>query len=332
MKPSSLRFGRVAVATALMCAAMAAAPMSASAQVSTYDPHYMVMDPPIIYPGAVVRIMAVPPKGATGGSVRLAGREFGGFLEKGLLWVYIAVDLNTPPGPYRLDYTMGDWQGHRMVTVRDREFAEERLQVSSSFVELGELTLARVEREKARLDEVWYSRSPERRWELAFLQPAKGELGSPFGLRRFFNGEPRSPHSGLDVKADTGEPVFASNSGRVVVAEDQFFTGNLVVIDHGLGLYTYYAHLSQVGVLAGEIVERGELVGLVGATGRVTGAHLHWGAKLGGARVDPETLPGIVLSGRPAVEPDDDPDDKADDKADDSVEGSAEGAMEDSTP
>jgi murein DD-endopeptidase MepM/ murein hydrolase activator NlpD len=120
--------------------------------------------------------------------------------------------------------------------------------------------------------------------------PIEGGSGSNFGHRRVFNGEPRAPHTGADLRATTGTPIRSTNRGRVVLAKDLFFTGNTVIVDHGLGIYTLYAHLSRIDVKTDAIVERGQVVGLAGATGRVTGPHLHWGARVQNARVDPFTL------------------------------------------
>ncbi len=293
--------GRVfvpAFAAALACSiAVLVLPASAQAPGVEGPGFYMVMDPEVIYPGAIVRIVAAAPPGAEQGRGRIAGREFRGFLEGKLFWVYFAVDLDTAPGPYRLEYEIGERKGERLETVRPRSFEEERIEVAPEFVELGELTLARVDAKKARLEELWQKVTPKRLWGRSFISPAAGKLGSPFGLRRIFNGRPRSPHSGLDVKAAEGSAVRAANAGKVVLAEEQFFSGKLLVIDHGLGLYTYYAHLSEFTVEAGDDVERGTVIGRVGSSGRATGPHLHWGARLMGARVDPITLPGFVTAG-----------------------------------
>ncbi|HJT17882.1 MAG TPA: M23 family metallopeptidase, partial [Thermoanaerobaculia bacterium] len=126
-----------------------------------------------------------------------------------------------------------------------------------------------------------------------FIDPIAGVKGTNFGVRRIFNGEPRAPHSGADLHAAAGTPVHATNRGRVVLAKNLFFTGNTVLLDHGFGIYSLYAHLSRIDVHAGETVNRGEVVGLVGATGRVTAPHLHWGMRVQGARVDPFSLVGV---------------------------------------
>ena len=113
---------------------------------------------------------------------------------------------------------------------------------------------------------------------------------SAFGTRSILNGQPRSPHSGADFRSAAGTPIKAPNAGRVVLAGDRYFTGNTVIIDHGLGLFSLFAHLSEVSVKEGDSVQSGEVVGKVGATGRVTGPHLHWSVRLSGARVDPLSL------------------------------------------
>ncbi len=111
---------------------------------------------------------------------------------------------------------------------------------------------------------------------------------SPFGLRRFFNGQPRSPHSGIDLRAKDGTPIKSPNNGRIALVRDCYLSGNTVVVDHGGGLFTLYAHLSRVNVKQGQMVKKGEVIGLAGSTGRVTGPHLHWGVSLMGMRVDPQ--------------------------------------------
>ncbi|HHL39774.1 MAG TPA: M23 family metallopeptidase [Deltaproteobacteria bacterium] len=157
-------------------------------------------------------------------------------------------------------------------------------------VELDEATLERVRREKAELGGALEDSAARRLWKGPFLMPAEGRISSSFGLRRILNGKPRSPHTGLDIGAPAGRAVRASNSGTVTLTGERYFSGLTVVIDHGLGLSTMYFHLSEVLVKEGERVERGQIIGRVGSTGRSTGPHLHWGVWLSGARVDPRSL------------------------------------------
>ncbi|MGD8686410.1 MAG: M23 family metallopeptidase, partial [Syntrophobacterales bacterium] len=117
-----------------------------------------------------------------------------------------------------------------------------------------------------------------------------GKLNTPFGLRRILNGEPRSPHSGVDLRAAEGEPIRAINHGKIVLVGEFYFHGKAVVIDHGWGLYSMYFHLSQLNVSKGDFVGKNAVIGLAGSTGRATGPHLHWGVRLRGARVDPFAL------------------------------------------
>ena len=122
---------------------------------------------------------------------------------------------------------------------------------------------------------------------LPFLQPVEGPLSSSFGRRRVLNGEPRSPHSGLDIAADTGTPIVSPAPGTVTLTGDFYFNGNTVFVDHGSGLISMMCHLSRIDVIEGARIDRGDILGQVGATGRVTGPHLHWSVSMNGNRVDP---------------------------------------------
>ena len=135
-------------------------------------------------------------------------------------------------------------------------------------------------------------------WTDLFARPVSEANNSAFGSRSVFNGEARSPHSGADFLSPAGTPVHAPNRGRVVLAKELYFSGNTVILDHGLGLFSLIAHLSVIDVAAGDTVTAGQVVGKVGATVRVTGPHLHWAVRLGGARVDPLSL--LATLGAPA--------------------------------
>jgi len=177
------------------------------------------------------------------------------------------------------------------VVIRAGRFPVERLSLPNAMVDLDPETERRAEAEAARLRALYATSTPERLWQGRFARPVAGEgTWTGFGARRIINGQPRMPHSGADYAAGLGTAVVASNRGRVAMVGDFFFAGRLVVLDHGLGLYTLYFHLDRVDVAEGAAVERGQPIGTVGATGRATGPHLHWGAVLRQARVDPSGL------------------------------------------
>jgi Peptidase family M23 len=213
----------------------------------------------------------------------------------------VGIDLDTPPG--RLAWRVGIVEPGReprtaqgTILVVRREFSVERLTVPPGMVDLDPDTERRAVAEGAQLRALYRTITPERLWSGKFTKPVgtSGD-GTGFGARRIINGKPRSPHSGIDFKAPQGTPVVAANTGRVALVAEFFFPGRLVILDHGLGLYTLYFHLDTVAVAEGERVERGQTVGTVGATGRATGPHLHFGAQVGAARVDPATLLGLSI-------------------------------------
>jgi len=213
----------------------------------------------------------------------------------------LGIDLETPSGLHDVAVEAQLAGGAAVtcsmrVSVAAGKFPIEKLQVAQQFVEPNPEEEARAEKEGQRLHEIYAAATPERLWNGAFRLPLTGAHNARnFGRRRVLNGQPRSPHTGVDMAAPSGTPVHASQSGRVVLADNLFYAGNAVVIDHGLGVYTFYCHLSQIGVKEGDTVERGALIGKVGATGRVTGPHLHWGLTIEGARVNPLQIVGVPL-------------------------------------
>jgi len=162
--------------------------------------------------------------------------------------------------------------------------------VEKKYVSPPPEVLKRIENEQRKVRAVLARISPERWWEMPCVRPAPGDVSSVFGGERVFNGQPRSRHRGADLRAETGQPIMAMAGGRVALAEEQYFSGKVVFIDHGLGLVSLYAHLSALRVAEGDTVRAGQLIGLAGATGRVTGPHLHWGVNILGKAVDPISL------------------------------------------
>jgi murein DD-endopeptidase MepM/ murein hydrolase activator NlpD len=189
------------------------------------------------------------------------------------------------------------------ATLRERfaiasgGYTEQRLRVAPGKVDLAPADLARYEREREHLAVVAATHSDTQPATLQLSQPSIGPRSSSFGLRRFFNGQPRSPHSGMDIAAPTGTPVVTPAAGRVIDVGDYFFNGNTVWVDHGGGLLTMVCHLSSTAVKVGDELARGDAIGAVGATGRVTGPHLHWSVSLNRAMVDPALfLPGLATA------------------------------------
>ena len=174
--------------------------------------------------------------------------------------------------------------------VSDHAYREQRLTVSKSYVTPDEKQLKRIGQERKVIDAAltaWRDTPVE---SVALAAPVEGPRSSSFGLRRFFNDQPRSPHKGMDIAASEGTVINAPGNGIVAATGDYFFNGNTVIIDHGQGFVTMYCHLSDIGVEKGQMVTAGDSIGAVGATGRVTGPHLHFGTYLNGTAVDPALL------------------------------------------
>jgi murein DD-endopeptidase MepM/ murein hydrolase activator NlpD len=220
-------------------------------------------------------------------------------LDGGAYFGLVAAPLGVPEVPVEITITLLD--GTRItrslsLLVATLDFPATRLRVASRFMAPDEPSVERIRREREIVRAALATVTAVPLWDGAFILPRDDATTSPYGQRRLFNNELRSRHTGLDIRGDTGDPVYTSNSGRVVLARNLFYTGNAVYIDHGLGIFTGYFHLSKHEVTEGQWVEKGQLIGRVGATGRVTGPHLHWGLYLQGAALDPSTLLGPDLA------------------------------------
>ena len=203
-------------------------------------------------------------------------------------YAVVGLPLDMKPGSYELSVKVGDEMKAQHFVVKAKDYPEQHITLKdTSKVELSAEDEARAVREIATIKALKHNWRDEGDTDLAFIIPAKGKVSGNFGLRRFFNGQPRSPHAGLDVVVARGTPIKASAQGKVLAVDDYFFNGKTIFVDHGNGLITMYCHLDQSDVQTGETVSKGQQLGLSGQSGRATGPHLHWSVILNGAMVDP---------------------------------------------
>lgn len=250
-----------------------------------------------LHPGEVIRVQL---KGRD--NIKLADIYFLGLkhtMGKGQNpgdWMaLLGLDLGIQPGTYKIDFSVLFNDGsHRNISreilVLDKEFPVKELWVKQEYVTPPPEVQERIRMESELLRQVYAIFTPDWLGEGNFVIPSDGEMASNFGERRIFNNQPRSSHGGVDISSPYGSPVRASNSGRVVLANDLYFAGKTVVIDHGLGVFTQYLHFSKIIAQRGESVKKGDVIGEIGSTGRVTGPHLHWGVRVLGTRIDPLSL------------------------------------------
>lgn len=207
----------------------------------------------------------------------------------------IGIPLSSTPGSYQLTYQSNGNNLAHAFNVHDKIYTEQHIKIENrAMVTPPEATNARIAQEAGRQRTLYTAYAFETHLADGFIQPVAGPVTSLFGHKRFFNGQARSPHSGLDIAAVTGSPIAASSGGYVTLADDLYFNGNTVFLDHGQGLITMYCHMSEIKVVEGQKVAQGDILGLVGATGRVTGPHLHWSVSLNGSRVDPQSFTQVL--------------------------------------
>jgi len=210
----------------------------------------------------------------------------------------VGIPLTAPPGKTALTIEWGPAaQRHTRnvhFEIRPGVYGEETLRVDPRHVRPSPKELERIKREQEELKHIYASGSRSRLWQGGFQIPVPGEMNGPYGTRRLFNDELQSHHTGVDFRAQAGDPVHAAGSGVARLAKDLFYSGNAVIIDHGAGVFTSYSHLSRINVKLGQKIEKGQAVGLVGATGRATGPHLHWAVKVNSVNVNPLTFVRVM--------------------------------------
>jgi murein DD-endopeptidase MepM/ murein hydrolase activator NlpD len=248
-----------------------------------------------VQPGEIVVLKIGAPPGATTIRVRAFNRQIPVFaLGNGQWEAVVGIDLDVKPGVQTVRVQAGSDHLARDLDVRQKAFRTRRLTVNPDFVTPPPSAEARIAADAKLLARTWESSAAARLWSAPFTRPVPDAANSAFGTRSIFNGLPRNAHGGADFLSAAGTPVHAPNAGRVLIARDLYYSGNTVVIDHGLGLFSLFAHLSAFAVREGESVENRTLIGRVGATGRVTGPHLHWAVRANGARVDPLSLLAVL--------------------------------------
>jgi murein DD-endopeptidase MepM/ murein hydrolase activator NlpD len=251
-------------------------------------------------PGQIVLARLLQGSGAEIVRIRFEGHNYElGPGTRGLeSFALIGLDLGLKPGRHVFEVSVlgkdGAVEGLKQeFEVLSRNFPVKKLWVKEKYVTPPPEVTERIQWEAELLETIYSIVTPRWLADGEFILPHTAAMTPNFGERRIYNNVPRSTHSGVDISAPFGSPVVAANSGRVVLARDLFFSGQTVIIDHGLGLFTTYCHFSRLKVKRGDAVKKGDVVGLVGSTGRSTGPHLHWGVKVFDSRVDPLALLAI---------------------------------------
>lgn len=245
---------------------------------------------PSAFPGGIARVRLGASEPAP--RVRLAGDRVLVVRESGEWIAVVGIALSAKPGSkLRLQAERGSGKPRRFeIEITAKAYGTLHLKVPPGQVDLSAEDLARYNTEREHLQNVLRTFSDSMPGTLTMLEPAQGRRSAPFGLQRFFNDQLRSSHAGLDIAAPAGTPVVAANAGRVIDTGDYFFNGLCVVLDHGQGLLTLYAHLESIDTALGDAVQAGQPIGRLGATGRVTGPHLHFSVFLNSVAVDPALL------------------------------------------
>ena len=253
-----------------------------------------------LQPGEVIEFTVATAAAASSVQLNLFDRTWPTFQIDTMTWrALVGVDLDTPPAAYTAVITVRTDTAKpvrltRRLSIVKKSFGTRTLSVDDSFVNPPAEVAARIAAEASRLAELWKREPTPRAWSEPFSVPVSEPANSAFGKRSVFNGQVLNAHTGADFPSKEGTLVNAPGPGMVVLAEELYFSGNTVIVDHGLGLFSTFAHLSEIGVAAGDKLTQGRVIGKVGATGRVTGPHLHWAVRLDNARVDPLSLVWIT--------------------------------------
>jgi murein DD-endopeptidase MepM/ murein hydrolase activator NlpD len=253
-------------------------------------------------PGEIIVVAIKDDSNVKGAWIRFLDRRYPmgkSETSPGLL-AFLGLDLGLEAGSYYIEIFIDKTLGEReyikkQISVLAKEFPLKKLWVDEKFVTPPPEFHERIRREGEILKVIYGITTDQWLGKGFFILPSSGKAMPNFGERRIFNNKPRSSHKGVDIKVPYGTPVKASNSGRVVLASDLYFAGKTVIIDHGMSVFTMYCHFSKIRVNRDELVKKGEIIGEIGATGRVTGPHLHWGVKVSGISVDPFSILSLTF-------------------------------------
>ena len=246
-----------------------------------------------LQPGEVLFVSLPDPSGVRRAVVVFRDGEY--VLTSALRFAFVGLDLGLEPGSFPMTVTFEGTNGDREAVRRDivvgaKEFPRKKLWVKESFAVPPKEVEERIRREAELVAWVYAIITPRWLGDGAFIQPNEGKVFPNFGQRRIYNDAPRSTHAGVDIAAPQGDPIRAANAGKVVLASHLYLSGNAVIIDHGLGVFSFYGHMSKLLVKRGQAVGKGDIIGKCGTTGRSTGPHLHWAVRVFDSRVDPFSL------------------------------------------
>ncbi len=277
--------------TALLASVLAALPLAGQAE---------ILPRSLNVPGGVM-IFELPATTGTAPEVTYRDRPVMVIRHDEKWKALVGIPLSAKPGRHAIRIGAdADLSTTLEFDVVDKDYPTQRLTITNKRqVNPNQQDLERIGKERKRINAALASFTPAAGIATDFIPPVDGPRSSSFGLRRFFNDQPRRPHSGMDIAADEGTPIRAPAAGRIAETGNYFFNGNTVFIDHGKGLVTMYCHLSEIDVAPGDLVHKGGIIGKVGATGRVTGPHLHWGVTLNRTMVDP----ALFLPSPPEAQP-----------------------------